>query len=185
MQKKTLILIAGLLILFGVVVRFVPHDPNMTPITALAFAASLYLGRRWAFIIPITVLLLSDFLIGPYEWSVMLSVYGSFTLIALLGVIAARYRSLFSTGLLVISSSFIFFLITNAAVWASSPWYEKNVAGLLYSYELGLPFLRNMLIGDLLYTATLVGLFEVCCHVYQRRWRAWSTFGKAPAPLIS
>lgn len=165
MSKNNIIIITiCLLIFFAIAVRLFPHAPNMTPITAIAFVGSLYLKRRWAILLPILALFLSDLLIGFYDWKIMLTVYGSFALIGFLSLVAAKYRALLPVGLSVIGASLIFFLITNGAVWAFSPWYEKSISGLLYSYELGLPFLRNMLIGDVLYTTALVAVFE-CVRV--------------------
>lgn len=160
MNRKNLIITVCLLIFFGIIVRLLPHAPNMTPITAIAFTASLYLGRKWTIVLPILALFLSDLLIGFYDWRIMISVYGSFALIGLLSFIVAKYRSLLPVGLSIVGASLLFFFITNGAVWAFSPWYEKSISGLLYSYELGLPFLRNMLIGDVLYTSALIMVFE-------------------------
>jgi len=160
MNKNSLIIIVCLLIFFGITVRLLPHAPNMTPVTAIAFVGSLYLGRRWAIALPLLTLFLSDMLIGFYDWKIMFSVYGSFALIGLWSFISTKSRSVLPVGLSVVGSSILFFLITNGAVWAFSPWYEKTISGLLYSYELGLPFLRNMLVGDLLYTTILVFAFE-------------------------
>ena len=160
MNKNNLIVAIYLLVLFGIMMRLFPHAPNMTPITAIAFMGSLYLGRKWAIVLPLFALLLSDLLIGFYDWRIMLSVYGSFALIGLISFITAKYRAVLPVGLSVIGSSILFFLVTNAAVWAFSPWYAKTVPGLLYAYELGLPFLRNMLLGDVLYMVVLIGAFE-------------------------
>jgi hypothetical protein len=169
MNKKNIIYVVCVLILFGVIVRLLPHEPNMTPITAIAFVGSLYLGKKWALVMPLLILLFSDLLIGFYDWKIVLFVYGSFALIGMLSFVALKFRAVLPVGLLVIGSSILFFLITNMAVWAFSPWYEKTISGLLYSYELGLPFFRNMLIGDILYTLALVSLFEVGHFLY--RWR--------------
>lgn len=160
MKRNNLIITICLLIFFAIAVRLFPHAPNMTPITAIAFVGSLYLGRKWAIVLPPLILILSDLLIGFYDWKIMFSVYGSFALIGLLSLVAAKYRTLLPVGLSVIGASLLFFFITNGAVWAFSPWYEKSISGLLYSYELGLPFLRNMLLGDVLYTTALVAVFE-------------------------
>lgn len=161
MNKNNLIITICLLLFFAIAVRLLPHAPNMTPITAIAFTGSLYLGRKWAVALPLLALFLSDLLIGFYDWKIMLSVYGSFALIGLFSFVSAKYRSLVPVGLSVIGASLLFFFITNGAVWALSPWYEKTISGLLYSYELGLPFLRNMLVGDITYTAVLIGIFEI------------------------
>lgn len=161
MQRNTLVFGAFGLLLFGVMMRLLPHLPNATPITAIAFAGSFYLGRRWVIALPLLALFFSDLVIGFYDWRIMASVYGSFALIACWSYMSRTYNGPFPVFLSIVGSSLFFFLITNGAVWLYSPWYEKSIAGLLYSYELGLPFFRNMLLGDLLYSAVLFGVFEV------------------------
>lgn len=160
MKKRHLVIAIISLVVFGVLARLIPHAPNMTPIAAIAFTSSLYLGKRWAVILPLAALFLSDIFIGFYDWRIMLSVYGSFALVGGMSWIAEKYRSPLPVGLSVVGVSLLFFFITNGAVWLFSPWYEKSIAGLLYAYELGLPFLRNMFIGDVIYTAILVAVFE-------------------------
>lgn len=161
MKRSHLIGIIFCLVAFTVAVRLSPHLPNMTPVTALAFVGSLYLGRRAAILMPLLALLLSDFIVGFYDWRIMLSVYGSFAVIGVMSWAVRGHRAVLPIGLSVIGASLLFFIVTNGAVWAFSPWYEKSISGLLYAYELGLPFLRNMLVGDIAYTAALVAMFEV------------------------
>ncbi len=150
-----------LLLTFGVIVRLLPHIPNMTPVTAIAIASSVYLGKRYAILIPLTVLLLSDSFLGVYDIRIMLSVYGAFSLIAILSASLGVRNKPVSTLVPIATSAIFFFLITNAAVWLFSPWYEKTFAGLMYAYELGLPFLMNMALGDVLYSGILIGAFEL------------------------
>lgn len=157
-MKQNIISIS--LALSGIILRLLPHEPNMTPITAIVFASALYLGKKWSLALPITIIFVSDLIIGFYDWKIMLSVYGSFVLIAFLSWVVQKHRTFFTITMTVFGSSAIFFLVTNAAVWAFSSWYEKSFSGLLYAYELGLPFWRNMLVGDIFYTAILVGIFE-------------------------
>jgi len=52
-------------------------------------------------------------------------------------------------------SSVSFFLISNFAVWAVYNMYPKTLQGLMVSYEVGLPFFRRALEGDLLFTAAM------------------------------
>lgn len=162
LQNKKIIWISVIaLVVFGVLMRWLPHMPNFTPITALAFVGSWYLGKRWGLVLPLAAMFCSDLLIGFYSWPILITVYGSFLIIGFFGWAAVKSRSVLVGGLSVIGSSVFFFLTTNAAVWLFSPWYAKNVAGLLFSYELGLPFFRNMLMGDLVYIAILVCAFEL------------------------
>lgn len=161
MNRREILLSVSLLIALGILGRLLPHLPNMTPLSALAITGSLYAGKRWAVVLPIIVLFLSDMVLGVYDWRIMGSVYISFALIGILSALFARRGKLSSTFGLASTSSVLFFLITNAAVWLFSPWYEKTLFGLLYAYELGLPFLLNMAVGDIAYTGVLIGIFEL------------------------
>lgn len=157
-------LVAGMLVAVGVAGRLIPHIPNATPITALAFVAGMSLRRYWAVLVPVLAVFLSDLLIGLYDWKIMLSVYGSYVLIGTVTWMASTWGTDRHMALALGMSSVLFFLITNTAVWAFSPWYEKNMAGLMYAYELGIPFFRNMLIGDVLYVAVFIGFAEFITH---------------------
>lgn len=148
--------LAALLVAFAVAGRLLPHVPNATPLTAVLFAASRRLGGKWAYLVAIIALLCSDTLLGWYDWRVLVSVYGSFLVIAALGSVGVG--RLARVGALA-SSSMLFFLVTNAAVWAFTPGYAHTLDGLLLCYAQALPFLRNMLLGDLAYAAVLCGAF--------------------------
>lgn len=163
-MKRNVILISLALVLFGAVMRILPHLPNMTPVTAIALVGALYVSKRSSILLPIAAVVISDLIIGFYDWRIMASVYASFLVVGFVGQILRRYPTIFAVGLLVFASSAIFFFITNTAVWIFSPWYAKDLSGLLYSYELGIPFWRNMLAGDLLYTAMLALVFEVSIY---------------------
>ena len=156
MRKEHFVIFS--LIAIGVIGRFIPHPPNATPITAITIAASRHVGRFWSLTTPIVAMTISDAVIGFYNWKILVSVYASFALIGAISLWARKYPSRMPTWFLVVSASFLFFIVTNFATWLFSPWYEKNVSGLLYSYELGVPFLRNMLLGDVAYTLMISAL---------------------------
>ncbi len=169
MKKRDILIIAGLLVASAVAARLLPHVPNLTPLSAIAIAGGAYLGQRYALLLPFLALLISDMFLGFYSAPVMLSVYGSFALIGVLGLVASMHRNVFVTVMMGAIAPLVFFLITNAAVWAFSPWYAKNLTGLLYAYELGIPFFRTMFVGDVAYTVMLVTTFECIRLVYPRR----------------
>lgn len=154
MQKRLLTILG--LIGFGIAGRLLPHIPNATPITSITLAGNKYIGRTWAIVIPLVAMLVSDAVIGFYDWRILLSVYISFALIGAIGSLIKKYTDVFSTMLVVIGSSLLFFLVTNFTVWMFSAWYEKSLSGLLYCYFLGLPFLRNMLMGDVFFSTLLL-----------------------------
>jgi len=168
MDTRTSLIALTALIGIGIAGRLLPHLPNATPITALIFASSIYFGRTFSFIIPFSVLLLTDLIIGFYDPMIMFSVYSSFAFIALVSWLSRTRPGILSTGYSVLGASLIFFIVTNTAVWWFSPWYAKSFAGLLYCFELALPFLRNMMLGDLVYTPLiLVGLYALTRYAHK------------------
>jgi len=154
------LIIPTLLIGLGIACRFIPHMPNFAPIGAIALFGALYLPRKYALILPISVMFLSDIFIGFYSWQVMTSVYVGFILMGVIGLLVKKNKK-FSTilgGTLL--GSVLFFLLTNFSVWAFGTMYIHNFAGLMQSYYMALPFFRNSLAGNLFYVGILVGGFE-------------------------
>jgi hypothetical protein len=140
-----------------IVARVAPHAPNVTPIAASAvFAGMVLRSRALALAVPIAALLLSDLVVGAYDWRIMGVVYAALALPAL----AARWGRARPVGVLaplVLSSSLLFFAITNFAVWAFSGMYAHDLHGLIHCYVAALPFLGNTVAGDMLWTTLLFG----------------------------
>jgi hypothetical protein len=73
-----------------------------------------------------------------------------------------------SVGALIASAtlgSISFFLITNAAVWAKSSMYPHTWAGLGLCFTAALPFYRNEIAGDAVYTCAFFGGEALLLHV--------------------
>jgi hypothetical protein len=102
----------------------------------------------------------SDIFIGFYSWPIMLSVYGSFFIASLLGEYIKNHKNVGSIAVVTLSSSIIFFLITNWAVWQFGTMYAHSWQGLLDSYLMAIPFFRNSLVGDIFYAGLLFGAYE-------------------------
>jgi hypothetical protein len=157
-------------IVAAVILRLMPHLPNFAPIAALALFGGTYLNKKYALGVPILAMLISDYLIGFYNPWIMLSVYGSFVLIGLIGLWLKKHKTIPNVLGASIFGSIIFFLITNFAVWAvPHSMYPHNLQGLLQSYIMGLPFLKNTLAGDLFYVATMFGLYELVLWLTLKR----------------
>lgn len=149
------------LVLFGVITRFLPHPPNFAPIAAIALFGAVYLPRRMALILPLAAMFISDIFIGFYGVSVMVAVYGSFLATGILGLWLRQHKKWHTIGGSAVLSAILFFAVTNFAVWAFTPWYAKTLSGLFQCFIMAVPFFRNTLLGNIFYTASLFGAYEL------------------------
>ncbi len=156
--------------IFGcALLRLLPHPWNFTPIAAMALFGGVYINKKYALIVPLLAMLVSDYFLGFYEWRLMLAVYGSFLLVGLIGIWLKNQKNLLNIAGASLTGSILFFLITNFAVWAFSSWYTKDFSGLIYCYTLALPFFRNTLMGDLFYAGALFGAYETVLILVKNR----------------
>ncbi|HLL61255.1 MAG TPA: DUF6580 family putative transport protein [Candidatus Nitrosocosmicus sp.] len=149
LTKKENILVFGLIILAIVLTRLLPHPVNFAPVAAVSLFAGAHMTGRSKYFIPLLIMFLSDLFLGFH--STMIFVYGAFTLSVFLG----RYlkqTNFYKTTTLTLFSSVLFFLITNFGVWLMNSMYEKSFFGLMQCYLMGIPFFRNTVLGDLMYT---------------------------------
>src|SRR5262249_15142874 len=123
-----------------IVARLAPHAPNVTPIAASALFAGMVLrSRALALAVPLAAMLVSDLLVGAYDWRIMSVVYAALALPALLGMWGRAWRPVVVLAPLVLSSSLVFFATTNFAVWAFSGMYAHDLHGLVHCYVAALP----------------------------------------------
>lgn len=138
------------IISLAVFTRLVPHPPNFAPIGGLALFSGSHFKNKFALLIPLSAMLISDIFLGFHN--TMLYVYFSFLLIVFIG---RMIKNINGKALIMASltSSFLFFIITNFGVWiAPQSMYPKSINGLIQCYYMGLPFFRNTLISDLIYS---------------------------------
>lgn len=158
------------IVFVAALMRLLPHAPNFSPIAAMALFGGAYITNRYlAVIVPLLAMLLSDALMGFNGWyftEQVIAVYGTFAVIALLGLTLQGNKGIIRVAGASISASVIFFLVTNFAVWMggffhSPALYPMNGQGLSECFAAGLPFFQNSLMGDLFYNALLFGGFYV------------------------
>ena len=150
-----------ILIIIGIASRLLPHLPNFTTIGALSLFSGFYLKKKTSFIVPLAVMIISDIFLGFYNIWLMVFVYLSILLSILLGIWLKKRKTWYNIAAFSVFSAVSFFLITNFAVWLFTPWYEKTFSGLVLCYFLGLPFLRNDILGNAFYTAVFFAAFEL------------------------
>jgi hypothetical protein len=148
------------IVLAAALSRLIPHPPNMTSLTAVAlFGGAYFSDRRLAFLVPLAALFLSDLVLGFYGH--MEVVYSSFALIVCIGLWLGKDRSVLRIAVAALTSSVLFFLLTNFGVWAFGSLYPRTLDGLVTCYVAAIPFFRNTFQGDMLYTFILFGGFAM------------------------
>ncbi|MGD1007683.1 MAG: DUF6580 family putative transport protein [Ignavibacteriaceae bacterium] len=147
------------MIIAGAALRLIPHYPNFTPITAMAlFGGAYFTNKKLAFIVPFAAMLLSDLVLGYH--STFLAVYISFALIVAIGFSLRKKRTVSNILVASVSSSVLFFVITNFAFWYTGALYPMSLTGLGACFIAAIPFFQYTLIGDLVYTGLFFGAFE-------------------------
>ena len=156
-------ILAVLMILAAAFSRLLPHPVNVAPIAAMALAGGVYLDKRFAFAIPIAALLITDWFLGFYP--ILFFVYVSFIAIGLIGLwLKSHKRPLPVIGATLFSSA-LFFVVTNVGVWIVGPeMYPRTWGGLVECFVAAIPFFRNTVFGDLVYTGVLFGIFELITY---------------------
>lgn len=151
------------IIVFAVVLRLIPHPPNVAPIAAMALFGGCYLNKRYALVVPLIAMFISDIFLGFH--TTMPFVYGSFLLTGLLGMWLSSRKSIALIVGTSLFSSLLFFLITNFGVWFVGGLYSRTLDGLVQAYVYAIPFFRNTIIGDLIYTGVFFGGYELLYRV--------------------
>lgn len=151
--------------LFGIEETF-----NFSPLAAVAlFGGAYFRNRINAVIFPLIALWVSNlildnvFLSQYYDGLVLFANWEVYVaVIAIVGLAAMLLKKV--TLPLVIGASLlasiVFFLVTNFMVWVSSGMYPPTFEGLVECYTLAVPFFRNTLIGDMVFSLILFGAFE-------------------------
>lgn len=153
MKKNFDLFLAVILILLVTLSRNAGLAPNISLITGISlFSGFIFKGSRWAYILPMFGLLVSDYFLGFY--SGMLWVYAAFAVSIYLGSLIRNPRLTTILGA-AFAASFMFFLISNFGVWTGGILYPKTASGLKDCFIMALPFFRNSLISDLLSTLVI------------------------------
>ena len=151
--------------------------PGACPLSAVALCAGMFLPRRLALVVPLSILLLSDLAIDVHYHENFFSAYllGRYVLLALVGLggLALRGRRGVASVLgATLAGSMFFYVVSNALTWLGSPAYPQTLAGLWQALSVGLPgfppsyvFFRNGLVSDGLYSM----VFVACVYLSRSR----------------
>ncbi len=158
-QKNSLklVLVLTLWVFIAVASRVITHITNKTPLTAMSVLAGGFFMRRFAIAFIVATMLVSDVLVGYFmgypivgSWTVF--TYSGFLAIVFVGGCLGAKPAFVKTFLLTLLSGLGFWLWTNVGTWLFSGMYPRTGLGLMECYSMALPFLRNSLIGVLIWT---------------------------------
>ena len=147
---------------------------NFVPLGAVSLFAGSRLPRRWAWVVPIAAMAISDYLIDQGRYRPLFeltrwTIYATFAATTLFGSLANRPRfGRWLLPVLSLSASTVFFLTSNLATWAEGRLYPMTFSGLSLCYAQAIPFFGNTFAADLLGTAVLFGLGPIVERAAQR-----------------
>lgn len=159
-------------IVLNLLTRLLPHLPNMTSVGAMALFLSADYSWKKSLLITLVTMLISDMVLGFH--AVMWATYGSFLITVWLGTILQQKKRMHWIFGITLFCSLQFFILTNFAVWMSGVLYPKTLSGLLDCYVLALPFFRNTLLGDMVYTTIFFG----CSYLVKRIFSQENVYGR-------
>jgi hypothetical protein len=149
--------------------RVVPHPWNFTPMIAVALFGGARISRPWlATLAVLGCLAVGDLALGYFPYDGMVWVYGAMLLVVAIGRVLRTRTSVLATLVAALGAGAVFFIVTNLAVFSGS-MYPHTPAGLVECFTAALPFYRNQIAGDLLFTAVLFGAYAVALTIKTRR----------------
>jgi hypothetical protein len=160
------------LILLAAASRLLPIH-NFSPLGAIALFGAAHFAKKWqAIVIPLLATWLSDLFINNviyarfyptftwfydgFYWQ-----YASYILIAVVAFFILKKVNVKNVLIGALSSTVIFFVISNFGVWMSSTAYPHTFSGLMACYTAAIPFANGSLTSDLFYAAILFGSFAL------------------------
>lgn len=166
-------IIAGM-ILLAAASRFLPiafpSMQNFSPVGAMAlFGGAYFTKKHWAFIVPMVSLWLSNLVLNnvfytqwypTFSFGFETAVFISFALVVGVGIIFLKKVNLTNLLTANLLGTVGFFLISNLFVWMGGKMYSQDFNGLVTCYTMALPFLKNTLLSNLLFSAIMFGAFE-------------------------
>ena len=102
-------------------------------------------------------MVVTDLIIGLH--GVVLYTWGAFIVIGYMGMFLRERRTVPVIFTATVFSALIFFVISNLGVWIA--WYPHTWEGFTTCYIKAVPFLRNTLTANLIFSFVLFGSYEL------------------------
>jgi hypothetical protein len=155
-------MLAYLFVIIAAGLRFLPHPFHFTPVGAALLFFGAYRPKREMWI-PVAVLVASDLLLNRFVYNIplhadQLVVWAWYAGAIAIGMLLRKQLSAPRVAGASLSASISFYLISNFAVWATYEMYPKTWQGLLACYAAAVPFFRNTVVSDLVFSAVLFSI---------------------------
>lgn len=151
---------------------------NFSPLGAMALFGGAYFADKWkSYVFPLAALFLSDvivmqtvykqyasgFLFDGWYWN-----YLGFAAMVLTGQLLIKKVRVLNVAVACVAAAVVYWLLADFGTWMSpinidlttGVAYTKDWQGLMKCYAMGLPFLKNTLLSNLVYSGLFFGLFE-------------------------
>ncbi len=185
-KDKSLIVSFVLLVLMASLYRILPGRPlGFAPQIAMAlFAGSVVKDKKFAFLLPILSMLVSDIIyqaLFQFNLSPVPGFYSgqllNYILFAGLTVVGFAIKKSNPVHILAgsLAGATIYFLLSNFAVWIGGGLdivnlpYPKTMAGLLHCYAEAIPFYRGSLYATLIFSGLLFGGYFIINKYFNQK----------------
>jgi uncharacterized protein DUF6580 len=155
-------MLAYLFVIIAAGLRFLPHPFHFTPVGASLLFFGAYRPKREMWI-PVAVLAGSDLLLNRFVYNIplhadQLVVWAWYAGAIAIGMLLRKQLSAPRVAGASLSASISFYLVSNFAVWATYEMYPKTWQGLVACYAAAVPFFRNTVVADLIFSAVLFSI---------------------------
>jgi hypothetical protein len=149
---------------------------NFTPIGAMGLFGGAYFTKKWkAFAFPLLTLIASDLIINIFvyggKYGIMYGswywVYGGFCAIVLMGTWFLKKVNIKNVLLTGVAATLIYWLIVDFGVFlfgctdiTTGQTMDHSFSSLIKCYAQGAPYMKNFLIGTIVYSSIMFGAFE-------------------------
>ena len=175
MQKNSTRPLAVGLVLLGGLGRLV-QNLNFAPVGAVSLFAGARMRGWQAYLLPIALMAITDPLLHGYSFATPF-VYASFLINVWMGTKLRKTENPGWIGAAAVIGSMQFFLLTNFASWLDPvrSIYAHNLGGLVACYIAAIPFFRNTLLSDLMFSAAFFGLHALLTRTVVQSERVAAT----------
>lgn len=156
------------LVIVSASLKLLTHPHSIDPIIALSlFSGVIIKDKKMSFAIPLLTMFFSDILLeifypgNGFYGTAQIGNYFSLLLITVIGF-GMKKNNFITVPLFSIAASLTFYFLSNTNVFLvdTGAYYSKDWNGYFNCMTAGIPFIKNSLLNDLLFSVILFGGYE-------------------------